>query len=541
MPTFAELPLWFGKPLWFGNTTAPTTTAAITGVADDAGLIQGQVANGGTTDDPTPTISGTLSASLATGETLRIFNGTTLLGSATVNNTTKTWSFTPTLAATAGTNYSITARVADAAGNLGTASAARTFSLDTAKRAKLSSSSNTNIKDLWQTNGSNSVNYNKFIGLASDGFKVYDTGVNGTNLPAYYSKNGEFKSPQVLGFGVGAGFNANLRAGIDVKLKASLGSADLALSDSIKWEWTKTANNITLSSSYEKSSSSLLVKGASFNLDLTGRGDIDANAYLLYTYPGVGWKDTNLLSIKNTSPLFQKSFNSKQPQSFNLFNGAANIDYSGLNLDTASNAQIANGVKSSANSPLLGVTLDVDNIIGKFVGLPNGLNFSKSVKFGPLSASASLDLLNVTLGAKTSLAQEITAKVDVITGSLMMENGSSINYKVGDSIILPLSTYDQNKDGILDIKFDYTKQGTLANKTDLVLNTNAGAALLSGNVAGNAKINLPWPLKDIKYGKSYDYGPLASSDWPITSNTFNLFDKSWGANLGTGSNQLSLA
>ena len=128
MPTFAEMPLSFGKPvivpLW-------PTTDAITGVADDAGLIQGQVANGGTTDDPTPTISGTLSAALATGETLRIFNGTTLLGSATVNNTTKTWSFTPTLAATAGINYSITARVADAAGNLGTASAARTFSLDT--------------------------------------------------------------------------------------------------------------------------------------------------------------------------------------------------------------------------------------------------------------------------------------------------------------------------------------------------------------------------------------------------------------------------
>ncbi|MFZ0409259.1 MAG: Calx-beta domain-containing protein, partial [Cyanobium sp.] len=106
-------------------------TASITGVTDDVGLLQGQIANGGLTDDPTPTISGTLSAALATGETLRIFNGTTLLGSATVNNTARTWTFSPTLPATAGTSYSITARVGDEAGNLGTASVTRTFTLDT--------------------------------------------------------------------------------------------------------------------------------------------------------------------------------------------------------------------------------------------------------------------------------------------------------------------------------------------------------------------------------------------------------------------------
>jgi hypothetical protein len=514
-------------------------SAEITGFADDVGLIQGQVANGGTTDDPTPTISGVLSRALAPGETLRIFNGTTFLGNATVNNIlslvtpdrlqANTWSFTPTFAATAGTNYSITARVADTAGNLGTASAARTFRLDTTKRVTLSSSSNKNINDLWLTNGSNPINYNKFIGLASDGFRVYDTGVNGTNLPAYYPINRDFKSVVVLGFGNGVGLNANLRAGIDFKLKADLGSADLALNDSINWEWTKNANNIILSSSYEKSNSSLLVKGASLNVDLTGRGDIDANVSLLYKLPSRAWNGQPIRSIKNTSPLFQESFNSKQPRSINLFNGAATINYSGLNLDTASNAQLANGVKSSANSALLGVTLDIDNLIGKYVGLPNGLNFSWSEKFGALSASASLDLLNITLGAKTSLAQEITAKLDVITGSLILENGSSINYKVGDSIILPLSTYDQNNDGKLDLKFEYTKQGTLANKTDLVLNTSAGAALFSGNVSGNATIKLPFNLK-LSYSKSYGFGPLASADWPITSNTFNLFDKSWAAN-----------
>ena len=114
------------------DSIAPTTTAAITNVADNVGPIQGSVAAGGRTDDRTPTITGTISTPLPAGESLRVYNSTTLLGSATVNNTARTWSYTPSLTATAGTTYSITARVADAAGNLGSTSAARTFLIENA-------------------------------------------------------------------------------------------------------------------------------------------------------------------------------------------------------------------------------------------------------------------------------------------------------------------------------------------------------------------------------------------------------------------------
>jgi Ca2+-binding RTX toxin-like protein len=114
------------------DTSSPTTTAAITDVTDNVGLIQGTVAANGRTDDLTPTITGRISTALATGETLRIYNGDTLLGSAAVNNKRRTWSYTPTLPPTGGTTYSITARVADAAGNLGPASPPRVFTLDTA-------------------------------------------------------------------------------------------------------------------------------------------------------------------------------------------------------------------------------------------------------------------------------------------------------------------------------------------------------------------------------------------------------------------------
>ena len=86
---------------------APSQTVVITQVLDDFGASVGALAQGATTDDTTPTLSGTLSAALTATQTLRVFNGNTVLGAATVSGTT--WSFTPT--ALASGNFSFTAAV----------------------------------------------------------------------------------------------------------------------------------------------------------------------------------------------------------------------------------------------------------------------------------------------------------------------------------------------------------------------------------------------------------------------------------------------
>jgi hypothetical protein len=109
--------------------TIGAITASIGAVADNVGLIQANLANYAATDDNTPTITGSISASLSSGQSLRLYNGSTLLGSASVNNTDRSWSFTPTTALANGF-YAITARVADAAGNLAAASSAQRFSID---------------------------------------------------------------------------------------------------------------------------------------------------------------------------------------------------------------------------------------------------------------------------------------------------------------------------------------------------------------------------------------------------------------------------
>ena len=73
-------------------------------------------------------LNGTLSAGLAAGEVVRIYDGATPIGTANVVGTT--WTFAlPTLLN--GSSHSYTARVEDAAGNQGTASSAFTLTVDT--------------------------------------------------------------------------------------------------------------------------------------------------------------------------------------------------------------------------------------------------------------------------------------------------------------------------------------------------------------------------------------------------------------------------
>jgi hypothetical protein len=124
---------------------ALTTKATITSVIDNAAFLTGVIANGGLTNDTTPSIQGRLPSRLDQGETLRVFNGSALLGTARVNNRTRTWSFTPTLAPTAGSTFNIRTRVRNSAGKLGKASATRSFTLDSQGPALTISDNNAGI------------------------------------------------------------------------------------------------------------------------------------------------------------------------------------------------------------------------------------------------------------------------------------------------------------------------------------------------------------------------------------------------------------
>ncbi|PWK34954.1 Ig-like domain-containing protein [Cupriavidus plantarum] len=117
-----------------GNASTPATTVIdraapsapiIAGATDDAAPIVGPVPSGGVTNDTTPTLTGTAEA----GSTVRLYNGTTLVGTAVANGL-GAWSITPSPALIDG-SYSLTATATDAAGNVSGQSAAFNVIIDT--------------------------------------------------------------------------------------------------------------------------------------------------------------------------------------------------------------------------------------------------------------------------------------------------------------------------------------------------------------------------------------------------------------------------
>ena len=108
----------------------PTQTVVISSITDDVAPSIGTVADGGTTNDTAPALAGTLSAILGVGsEVLSIFRDGVKIGVADVAGTN--WTLSDAGPLVDGTNYTYTARVVDAANNLGPASNAYDITIDT--------------------------------------------------------------------------------------------------------------------------------------------------------------------------------------------------------------------------------------------------------------------------------------------------------------------------------------------------------------------------------------------------------------------------
>jgi hypothetical protein len=105
------------------DTTAPTAPAIVS-VTDDVGAIQGALTNGGVTDDPSPTLTGTAEP----GSTVSTYDNGKLLGTVTAD-ASGNWSYTPTTPLNEGL-HEFTATATDAAGNTGPGSTPFTVTTD---------------------------------------------------------------------------------------------------------------------------------------------------------------------------------------------------------------------------------------------------------------------------------------------------------------------------------------------------------------------------------------------------------------------------
>ena len=338
---------------------------------------------------------------------------------------------------------------------------------------------------------------------------------------------------------MGAGYNGNVRAGINLDLQATAGSANLNLNDTISFTWSQDATNFYLNSSYNYTPSSLLVNGPSATLTVDGRFDVNANVYLQGRTPFTGWSNIWSRSFSNNSPIFSRSFSSTGSASVSLLGGTANLSYQGVNLSTtsANNSQLTRGVRSRIKDPVIGASLDLDRALGTFVRLPNGLTFEASANLGLLKASTSLTLADASLNYTGSVEQTLDAVIDRVTGALTIE-GKPFNYTVGTQATLPKATYDANGDNRLDISGIFTKQGTVTNRTDVVNDLTTRVTALSGSVSATATVPNPVWYNPFRTREatifSAGVGPLYDSgNFNLASNSINAYNNSWTANLGT--------
>ncbi|MBX3598442.1 MAG: FG-GAP repeat protein [Rhizobiaceae bacterium] len=109
------------------DTRVPSAIATIVAAKDTFGAIQGNVPNGGFTNDAGPELIGNLSSPLGSGEYLEILRDGVSLGQAVVEGTSWTFSDTDLVY---GATYSYSVRVVDRAGNIGSLSNTYTISID---------------------------------------------------------------------------------------------------------------------------------------------------------------------------------------------------------------------------------------------------------------------------------------------------------------------------------------------------------------------------------------------------------------------------
>ena len=217
--------------------------------------------------------------------------------------------------------------------------------------ATLNISTSATVPSIWNNGTGATLNYGRFVGFANNGWDFYDSSLG---LPALRSLGNDWKS-SVLGFGVGAGYDAHLRTGVNLDLRATTGSAILNLNDRIQFTWTQDDANFYLSSTYFKDdTSSLSVTGPEAILNVDGRFDVGANVYLQGKTPFSSWSRRRIGSFSNTRPMFSRTFNSTSNASAELFNGAASLQYQGINLNTtaANNTQLTNGLISRIVDPV---------------------------------------------------------------------------------------------------------------------------------------------------------------------------------------------
>ena len=197
--------------------SVPTETVTISAVTDAVSPLTGTIANNGYTNDPSPIISGTLSADLVGSEVVAVYRDGVLRGSATITAGTQ-WSYQDT-GLVDGTSYVYTAQV-EASGVHGTPSATYTITEDSvAPVPTISLNSVTADNTLNAAEAGANVTIGGTVGGEFNSGDTVTLVINGVNYTGTVDNTGAF-SIAVAG--------SDLAADSDHSIAASVATSDAA-------------------------------------------------------------------------------------------------------------------------------------------------------------------------------------------------------------------------------------------------------------------------------------------------------------------------
>ncbi len=198
------------NPSYRVDTSAPT--ANFGSATDDVGSIIGALASGSTTDDTALVLSGSCEAD----STVNVYDGTTLLGAATVTGTS--WSFTATV--TDSTTYLFNVRGTDAAGNIRAATSNFTVTGDTAAPTLNSSTPSDDVTGVAVGNNL-TLTFSENIALGSGNITLKNLS-GGSDIVIDVSSHGGILS--ILGSTLTINPSADLTGGTDYSVRVDNGA-----------------------------------------------------------------------------------------------------------------------------------------------------------------------------------------------------------------------------------------------------------------------------------------------------------------------------
>lgn len=395
---------------------------------------------------------------------------------------------------------------------------------------------------LWGRNSQAALHLVKFVGLADRGFDVYDTGPNGSRQPGMKRWNDDVtlfhESVDLLvttvSGGAGYAYDFGMKAGVRLDLDGSTGKLNADLNDDVAFTWSRTGDILRLGSSFRNQGSTITVDTPYFDLNLEGIFQSQASFKLKGDIPldGKDWRYSGDLLpsfLDQNKTLFDLEFDScESSRPVQMLGNALTMQFEGIYLDTDWSYTRDGVMYSVAEDDLFNVNLDVDVAAGMVFGLPNGL----SIDFDWSVIEANLTLADLDLTLTASARQEMSVKMDALTGYLLMETGQRVAYTVGQELELSLAKYDVNGDGLIQFSTQLDKKATIFNDTDLLLTAEADFSALSGRLDAR--------LGDLgTIGESF--GPLINPEpWQLGQLSLDANDRSWQGNLGSVNQQVAV-